>query len=589
MTSSGYRLRGALPGLVGLLCAVGLGWTEAGWLWAAGLAGLVAVLLLWSNAGFSQLFAAQAAQLEGQRRSQEGEQARELAAVRAELEEHMSAHAAQAEAEADALRHSLTTLQRQLAEVTVLADGLSLGIASLAEGDTSYRITREFDADGNRVKGDFNAAIERLSDVFADIAITSGDIKTTAEQVAGGASDLSERVESQAASLEETAAAMEQVSATIKNNADNAHQASKLAGLMTETAAGGTQAVNDAVGAMAKIQQSAHEITQIVGMVDEIAFQTNLLALNAAVEAARAGEVGRGFAVVATEVRALAQRSSEASKAIKALINTSVGQVNDGVQMVNRAGERLGEIVVEVKKVNSLVAEISNASTEQASAIDDVKQAIHQLDSDTQQNAHLVSVSNETAEALLGQAQAMRALISFFDAADADRQFIDLAKQTAHKVAEAFEKALARGEVDLDTLFDTHYQPINGTNPQQHMTRYVTLTDRLLPPIQEPLLLSDERIVFAAAVDTNGYLPTHNKKYAQPQSPDPVWNMGNCRHRRIFADLVGLSAGRNTKAYRLQTYQRDMGGGNMMLIKDVSAPIWVKGRHWGGLRIGFRS
>jgi methyl-accepting chemotaxis protein len=159
--------------------------------------------------------------------------------------------------------------------------------------------------------------------------------------------------------------------------------------------------------------------------------------------------------------------------------------------------------------------------------------------------------------------------------------------ETAGTIAALFEQALADGVLSEADLWDTAYQPIPGTNPQQVSTRYLAFTDRVLPPIQEPLLDLDERVAFGAAVDRNGYLPTHNLKFSKPQGPDPVWNAANCRNRRIFDDRTGLACGRNTEPFLLQTYRRDMGG-TYVLMKDVSAPIWIRGRHWGGFRMGYR-
>ncbi|HEX2117072.1 MAG TPA: methyl-accepting chemotaxis protein, partial [Alphaproteobacteria bacterium] len=168
-----------------------------------------------------------------------------------------------------------------------------------------------------------------------------------------------------------------------------------------------------------------------------------------------------------------------------------------------------------------------------------------------------------------------------------DTPLIRVVQEAAARIAERFEQALAKGEVSLVDLFDEDYKPIAGTNPQQFMTRFVALTDRALPEIQEPILASDPKIVFGAALDRNGYLPTHNRKFSQPQGSDVAWNTANCRNRRIFNDRVGLAAGRNTKPFLVQTYRRDMGGGKFALMKDVSAPITVQGRHWGGFRLGY--
>src|SRR5262249_21169774 len=156
------------------------------------------------------------------------------------------------------------------------------------------------------------------------------------------------------------------------------------------------------------------------------------------------------------------------------------------------------------------------------------------------------------------------------------------------RIAQIFELAIRDGRISAADLFDRTYVPIAGSNPQQVMTRFVALTDRELPAIQEPLLTLSNKVVFCAAVDHNGYLPTHNKKYSHPQGADPVWNAANCRNRRVFSDRTGLAAGRNTRRFLLQTYRRDMGGGRFVLMKDLSAPIYVQGRHWGGFRMGYQ-
>jgi methyl-accepting chemotaxis protein len=200
-----------------------------------------------------------------------------------------------------------------------------------------------------------------------------------------------------------------------------------------------------------------------------------------------------------------------------------------------------------------------------------------------------LSEAQARAESILGFSEDFILFMAESGAETPDTPIISLCRQTAAEVGAMFERAVAAGEITMNDLFDDGYAPIAGTNPQQHMTKFIRLTDRKLPPVQEPLLTADPRIVFGAAVDRNGYLPTHNQKYSHPQGPDPVWNSANCRNRRIFADRTGLSAGRSTRPFLLQTYRRDMGGGHFVLMKDVSAPIMVHGRHWGGFRIGFKA
>ena len=189
---------------------------------------------------------------------------------------------------------------------------------------------------------------------------------------------------------------------------------------------------------------------------------------------------------------------------------------------------------------------------------------------------------------LLSASETVIQLIAATGTESADTRFIEVVQRTAQRIGRLFEEAVARGEISDNDLFDRDYRPIPGTDPQQMTARFTDFTDRVLPPIQEPLMEFDPRVVFSAAVDDNGYLPTHNVKFSKPQGPDPVWNAANCRNRRLFNDRTGLGAGRNTRAFLLQTYRRDMGGGVFVLMKDASAPIYVNGRHWGGLRMGYR-
>jgi methyl-accepting chemotaxis protein I, serine sensor receptor len=255
---------------------------------------------------------------------------------------------------------------------------------------------------------------QRLVEIVAEVRQGSDAVSTAAQQIARGNDDLSQRTQEQASSLEETASSMEEMTSTVKQNAENASHANQLARGAREQAERGGEVAAQAVTAMREINSSSRKISDIVSLIDEIAFQTNLLALNAAVEAARAGEQGRGFAVVATEVRNLAQRSAGAAKEIKLLINDSADKVRAGSELVDQSGKALADIVDSVKKVTDIVAEIAAASQEQSAGIDQVNNAVSQMDEMTQQNAALVEEASAAARAMHEQANELTSQVGFF-------------------------------------------------------------------------------------------------------------------------------------------------------------------------------
>ncbi|MDT3687584.1 MAG: methyl-accepting chemotaxis protein [Pseudorhodoplanes sp.] len=316
---------------------------------------------------------------------------------------------------AEAERARSEAAQREAArQVAQVVEGLGRGLERLAQGDLTYRVKDEWAAEYRKIQEDFNAAIGQLQDTIKNIALSSSEVSSAAAEISTSTTDLSQRTEEQAASLEETSASMEEMAATVKKNAENAQHANQLAQGTQGIANRGGAVVAEAVTAMAAIEESSRKISDIISVIDEIARQTNLLALNAAVEAARAGEAGRGFAVVASEVRSLAQRSSQAAKDIKDLITNSSGQVQQGVDLVNRAGQSLNEIMESIRNVAVIVADIANASAEQASGIDQINKALNQMDEVTQQNSALVEENAATAKTLEDQQSAMNERVGFF-------------------------------------------------------------------------------------------------------------------------------------------------------------------------------
>lgn len=300
----------------------------------------------------------------------------------------------------------------EVSEGVINDTGMMLG--SISRGDLTHEITAEYRGVFGQLKEDANATITRLTEVLGEIRASADTVLQGSHEIAQGNSNLSQRTESQASNLEEAASSMEQITSTVRQNAENALHASKLSSSARDQAARGGGVVDSAVRAMGEITASSRKISDIIGVIDAIAFQTNLLALNAAVEAARAGDQGRGFAVVASEVRNLAGRSATAAREIKELIEDSVVKVDEGSELVNQSGRMLGEIVSSVKEVSDIIAEIAAASQEQSAGIEQVNKAITQMDEMTQQNAALVEQAAAASEAMGEQAENLNRLVGFF-------------------------------------------------------------------------------------------------------------------------------------------------------------------------------
>ena len=450
------------------------------------------------------------------------------------------------------------------------------------------RAMREFETQVGAIVRTVTAAAEKLQH---DARAMSADAEDTRRQTEAGGTEA----ERTADSVGTVAAAATELSASI----DEIDRRMRDTGRVTGTAVAHAAHAGEA---MRKVVENSQEIEGVLRTISLIANQTNLLALNATIEAARAGDAGKGFAVVAEEVKHLANKTAQATEEIAAQI-AAMRQVTDGaaqamagiIEMVGDMGRLSGEMTAAIEEQGNATREIAHGADRAAQAthaVTTIIGAVGQASLSTRDTAQSVLDSSlhlaGQADHLRGEIESFLAQVADIGLRSDDEPFIARAQDTARLIGAALERAVDGDRITLEALFDQDYRPVAGTDPQQYLSPFTELADLLLPPLQEPVLSFDPRMVFCVAVDRNGYLPTHNRAFSHPQGDDPDWNNAHCRNRRLFDDPTGLDAARNTEPFLLQSYRRNMGGGRYVMMKDASAPIMVRGRHWGGLRLGYR-
>jgi methyl-accepting chemotaxis protein len=451
--------------------------------------------------------------------------------------------------------------------------------------------------------------IDQLANKIGGLGVELADVAGNVQEVANRVSAQSERF----GHLQKTAETMVSANHGIANASQAVQTATSAAvGEITQSRAAVDTAVKhiaeliEAVGRiesrLGAVGSALAQVAKVSGSIEAIAKQTNLLALNATIEAARAGAAGKGFAVVASEVKSLAEATRKATHLIGDTVRDLDGQVgnligesSDASVRAKSAGEgaeQIQNIIVRVQEgftsVGREIDGVAKAATSNLAHCDMVIAELGHLAEGVDLSSNDLKRADERVARLLEVSEEFIALIADSGVETSDAPLIRVVVDTAKRISESFEGAIARGEISVDQLMDEKHREIPGTNPKQYLTDYVEFTDKVLPQIQDPIQKSDPRVVFCVAWAKGGYLPTHNPNYRMPQGSDPVWNNANCRNRRLFNDRAVKKVAANTKPFLLQTYRRDMGGGNFVLMKDVSSPIFIRGRHWGAFRMGVR-
>jgi len=456
---------------------------------------------------------------------------------------------------------------------------------------------------------DAERLVDRLSDRIGGLGVELADVAGNVQEVAGRMGVQSERF----GQLQKTAETMVAANHGMAGASQAVHAAASAAvGEITQSRGVVDSAVKhiaeliEAVGRietrLGAVGGALADVAKVAGSIEAIAKQTNLLALNATIEAARAGEAGKGFAVVASEVKSLAEATRQATLQIGNTVRGLDGQVGS---LINESGEaslraknagdgahQIQSIIARVQdgftRVGNEIDGVARTATSNLAHCDAVIEEVRTLATGVDLSSTDLKQADSRVAKLLEVSEELIAMIADSGVETSDGPLIRVVVDTAKTISAAFEAAIARGEISIQKLMDEKYREIPGTDPKQYLTDYVEFTDRILPAIQDPIQKSDPRIVFCVAWARGGYLPTHNPNYRLPQGKDPVWNNANCRNRRLFTDRAVKKIAASTKPFMLQTYRRDMGGGNFVLMKDLSSPIFVQGRHWGAFRMGFR-
>lgn len=486
-----------------------------------------------------------------------------------------------------------------------------LGDLAGNEGDLTKILQVRTTCEIGKLGEEVNNLTEKIRSTFSELYSQTCQIGTKVCELSTGTERTLKMTQDQKDQAFTVAAASEEMAQTIHDVTENTHRAASLSSAVDSAANSGMAVVEETWNCMQQISGSVHgtlviireleaastHIGEMVVLIEDIADQTNLLALNASIEAARAGDAGRGFAVVASEVKGLAEKTTSSTREIKRvvaniqktsrsaaeMIGTESALVQTGLAKAEEARGSLENIKHHANESRIMIEQIATASEEQNATTNQISEMIHLVSRSAEETNTMMQRTSEAFSTFSDVVEQIYGSVGKFSVGNYHDTVKGYIREMEVQVLAAIEQALKDRTITLDSLFDRNYVPIPTTTPQKYTTRFDAFFDKVISTIQESIVNRDDKVLFAICVDNNGYLPCHNLRFTKPLTGDPEIDKNNNRTKRMFNDRTGIRCARNTEGFLLQTYSRDTGE----ILNDMSKPLVINNRHWGGIRIGY--